>query len=94
MAHKIPYTNATNPEEAFAAAKAQITSEYIEKFKVKADLSYDESGKSIQAKGKGFTLTLKFLESETELEIDLSLMLRAFKGTILETITKKLTKYV
>jgi len=94
MTHKIPYTKATNPEEAYVAAKGQITPEYIEKFKVKASIDYDESGKSIQAKGKGFTLTLNFKASETEVELELSLMLRAFKGSILDTITKKLTRHV
>ena len=91
---KVPFSQASDSTDAYKRACQQITPEYIEKFKVKADISYDESAKKIEANGKGFTLTLNFTNSETQVSIKLSLMLRAFKGTVLETVERKLKKHV
>jgi len=91
---KVPYNNITNADEAFNTAKSLITADYIAKWKVKADVTLDDTRKCITAKGKGFTLNLTFNESEAEVDCDLSFMLKAFKGTILEAIESKLKKHI
>jgi len=91
---KVPYTNSKNADEAFATAKSQITGDYVDKFKVKTDLSYDETGKKIIATGKGFTLTLAFMATECEVSLDLGFLYKPLKGKILETIESKVKKHV
>tara|TARA_R110000868_G_scaffold75979_1_gene218889 strand:- start:2598 stop:2882 length:285 start_codon:yes stop_codon:yes gene_type:complete len=91
---KVPYTNATNADEAFAIAKNQITGDYVDKFKVKTELSYDESAKKIIATGKGFTLTLAFGPSDCEVSLDLGFLYKPLKGKILETVQHKIKKHV
>ena len=88
----VPYSKSSNAKEAYDSAVAQITPEYIAKFKIKADIHYSD-GQSISATGKGFTLTLYFNESETNVEIKLSLILRAFKGNVLDAVEKKLKQH-
>lgn len=94
MDASVPYSKSANKEEAFENAKSQITPEYIEKFKVKADIDYDKDGGVICATGKGFELRLVFTDSETQVAAKMSLLLRPFKGKIIETIERKLQKYV
>ncbi len=64
------------------------------KFNVKANISYDKDSGKIVATGKGFTLSLEFFEKDCKVGLDLSLMLRAFKGKILEGVKSKLEKTV
>lgn len=91
---KVPFSKAKSKSEAFQLAKAQITPEYVAKFKVKADITYNESKSEIEAKGKGFSLLMNFTDSESQVKADLSFMLKPFKKTILEAIENKLKKYV
>lgn len=91
---KVPYTKSKNADEAFASAKEQITGDYVDKFKVKTDLAYDEAGKKIIATGKGFTLTLAFQATECEVTLDLGFLYKPLKGKILETIESKVKKHV
>lgn len=90
---KVPYSHTSTKEEAYKAACEQITPEYIAKWNMKADISYDENN-AITAAGKGFTLKITFTDSEAQVKCDLSLMLRAFKGKVLETVENKLKKHV
>jgi hypothetical protein len=94
MALTVNYSKAGNKDEAFDLAKAQITPEYIEKFKVKAGVDYDKTAGKMIATGKGFTLTLSFGKSSVDAKLELSFFLKAFKGKILETLERKLTKNV
>lgn len=91
---KVPYKNLTNKEEAYKEACSLITPEYIEKWKIKADITHDASNHTIKAKGKGFTLELIFANSEAQVKCDLSLMLRPFKKNVLETIESKLKRHI
>lgn len=91
---KVPYSNTSNKSEAFDAAMAQITEEYIAKFNVKADVKTDKDAGTITAKGKGFKLSLDFKDDGVELSSEFGLLLKAFKGKVLETIERKLKKYV
>lgn len=91
---KIPYSNVTNSEEAFNLAKEVVTPEYVAKYNVKADVTFDEGSKTIAAKGKGFELSIFFADSEAEVSITLSLLLRPVKKTILDAVGRKLEKTV
>lgn len=91
---KVRYSKLSSREEAYKEACSIITPEYIEKWKVKADITYDESSSKIKAKGKGFALELAFKEEAAEVSCDLSFMLKPFKKTVLETIENKLKKHI
>ncbi|MCF8058495.1 MAG: hypothetical protein K9K67_04310 [Bacteriovoracaceae bacterium] len=91
---RVPYAKLTNKEEAYKVACSLITPEYIEKWKIKAEISYIESSHLIKATGKGFTLELAFNDTEAQVKCDLSLMLRPFKKTVLETIENKLKRHI
>jgi len=91
---KVPYNKVSTRQEAYQEARTVITPEYIAKWKVKADISYDDANTSIMAKGKGFGLDLVFCDHEARVNCDLSLMLRPFKRTVLETIEGKLKKHI
>ena len=91
---KVPYSKVTSRQEAYQEARTVITPEYIAKWKVKADISYDDVGTTIKAKGKGFGLELVFAESEAQVKCDLSMMLRPFKKTVIETIEGKLKRHI
>lgn len=91
---KVSYQKATNAAEAYALAREQITDDYLEKFKVKTDLAYDEAGRKITAKGKGFSLILAFGETACEVSLDLGFLYKPLKGKILETVERKIQKHV
>ena len=48
---KIPYSKCANSDEAFSKVKTLITPDYVEKFGIKSELSYDESGKKNHLEG-------------------------------------------
>ncbi len=89
----IPYGKSKSQAEAFDFVKARITPEYIQKWKVTAELSYD-APKKIVAKGKGFTLNMTFTASHCEVDIDLGLLLKPLKGMISDEIKKQIEKTV
>jgi len=91
---KISYNKVTSKEEAYSAAKAAITPDLIDRFKVKADINYDDSNSIVSAKGKGFGLDIKFYESECEINLDLSFMLKPLKSKIIEGIEKQVKRIV
>ena len=90
----VNYNSCKTKEEAFAAAKAEIIPEYIAKWKVSAEISYDHDSGIIEADGKGFTLTIAFGASSADVSIKLSFLLKALKGKILETVERKLNKHL
>lgn len=90
----VNYTQAKDKADAFARAKAKITPEYVAKFQVKADIDYNEAAGVMTAKGKGFTLTLNFGQSSVDVGLDVSLLLRAFKGKIVDKIKRELERNV
>ena len=94
MDFKVPYTQTDSRDAAYERVKTQITPESIEKFKVKADLNYQDEDKVITATGKGFGLTMKFQADHCEVALELSFMLKAFKGKILESLEKQLKRIV
>ena len=94
MDSKVNYQKAKDASEAFAIAKEQITGDYINKFKVKTELSYDEANKKIIATGKGFTLTLAFGASACDVSLELGFLYKPLKGKVLETIEHKIKKHV
>lgn len=91
---KISYEKVTNKEEAYTAAKGAITPELIERFKVKADINYDDNNSIVSAKGKGFELKIQFHETECEFSLDLSFMLKPLRGKIEEGIMKQVKRIV
>lgn len=94
MGLKIDYRQMTNSDEAFAKVKEIITPEYIQKFQVKADISYDDVKKTVMAKGSGFKLDLCFLEDHCDVDLDLSFLLRPLKSKILEAIEGQIKKNI
>jgi hypothetical protein len=91
---KFDYQHSENPDIAYDAVKESVTPETIEKFKVKADLNYKDGDKEIVAKGSGFELNIKFLDDGAHLTLNLSLIFKAFKPKILESLEKKLSKII
>lgn len=90
----VPYNNVSNADEAFNLAKEVVTPEYVAKYNVKADVSFDEGSKTIAAKGKGFDLSIFFADSQAEVNIKLSLILRPVKKTVLDAVGRKLEKTI
>lgn len=90
----VKYKQLSTAQEAYQEALKQITPEYINKWNLKADVTCDEPSKSMVAKGKGFDLTLKFLESECQVTLNLSFLLKPFKSNVLEQIQRKLEKHL
>ncbi|OIQ15904.1 MAG: hypothetical protein BM556_16540 [Bacteriovorax sp. MedPE-SWde] len=93
MSLSVKYYVASSASEAFELAKAQITPEYVAKFNVPANITYP-GNHTINAKGKGFDLSLFFEETECRVEIKLSFLLKPVKGKVLDTIENKLKKTV
>ena len=91
---KISYEKVTTKDEAYTAAKGAITPELIERFKVKADINYDDANSVVNAKGKGFELTIKFFETECEFTLDLSFMLKPLRAKIEEGVMKQVKRIV
>lgn len=94
MAIVVSYKNVDNKDAAYAAVKEYITPETLDKWKVKADVHYDDGGQKINAKGKGFELNINFLDTQAQAELNLSLLLRPLKGKIEEGLEKQLKKVV
>lgn len=94
MSLSVSYNVATSAKEAYDLAKAQITPDYVAKFNVPCDIDYSPEKNEISAKGKGFTLILKFEENKCNVELDLSFLLKPLKGKVLDTIENKLKRHV
>lgn len=94
MGVKIDYSNLTTADDAFKKAKLVITPSYIEKFNVKADVSYDEAKRTVKAKGAGFELDLCFFDNYCDLNVDLSFLLKPLKGKIVEMLEAQIKKNI
>jgi Putative polyhydroxyalkanoic acid system protein (PHA_gran_rgn) len=93
MEIRVPYANITDKKAGYDQAKKLIP-EVIEKFGVSAELKTDDAATTLNAKGKGFDAKIQFLEKEAVVSVDLGLLLKPFKGKILETIEKQIKKVV
>ncbi|MBT7610960.1 MAG: hypothetical protein HN576_14455 [Bacteriovoracaceae bacterium] len=91
---KINYEKAKTQTEAFDLAINQITDEYIAKFNVKADVSYNKDEGTIKAKGKGFTLILNFDDNSVTIDLKLSFLLKPLRGKLMGTIENKIRRTV
>jgi hypothetical protein len=89
----VSYQKAKTKQEAYDLVKARITPEYIQKWKVTAELVYEAPNKII-AKGKGFTLNMSFSDSACTLDVELGLLLKPLKGMISDEIKKQIEKTV
>jgi len=93
MSLKVNYSVAQSADEAYNLAKAQITPEYVAKFNVPAEITYP-GNHTINAKGKGFELTLRFEADQCLVDIDLSFFLKPVKAKVLETVESKLKRTI
>lgn len=91
---KLSYSNTEGPEHAYEVVRTSITPETIEKFKVKAKFDYRDSDLEIVAKGSGFELNIQFLDDGAHLTLNLSMLFRAFRPKILESLERKLSKVI
>ena len=91
---RIPYGKVTNKEEAYSVVKKNITPQTMERFKVKAELDYNDQARCIMAKGPGFTMNLTFEDSQACIKLDLSLLLRPLKNKVLQTLEKQLKSVI
>ena len=89
----VKYDKTQDASEAFAKVKEVMTPEMLQKFKVKANLTYSE-GEQIKASGKGFDLSFDFKNDEVQVSIKLGLLFKAFKGQVLEGVEKQLKRVV
>jgi hypothetical protein len=94
MSLKIDYVKVTSSNEAYALVKKHLTPEVIARFNVSADVTHKESEKKIQVKGKGFTLSMTFLDRYVDLDLDVSFFLVAMKGVILGKVEKMIRSLV
>ncbi|MGE3610211.1 MAG: polyhydroxyalkanoic acid system family protein [Bacteriovoracaceae bacterium] len=93
MELKVPYSQITDKKQGYDAAKKLIP-EVIAKFGVSADVKTDDGTSTLNAKGNGFSASIEFKDKEAVVNVDLGLLLKPFKGMILETIEKQIKKVV
>ncbi len=86
----IPYQRVQNGEEAYRAAKEEITPEYIAHLNFPVTIDYRPEEKLICASGKGVTLALQFGRRETRVTLELGLLYRPFRQKVLRAIEDKL----
>ena len=89
---KISYMKMASKAEAYDAVKGAITPELIAKFKVTAELFYEED--KIWAKGKGFKLEMDFFDDYCEVGVDLSFILKPLKKKILSGVEAQLKRVI
>lgn len=90
MSLELNYNNMSNKDEAYSAIKSKVNEEMISKFKVKAAVVADDENQKIIAKGKGFELTLDFLETKLVVDLDLSFLLKPLRSKINSELEKEL----
>jgi hypothetical protein len=90
---KISYQNVTDKAQAYELAKTQVP-QALAKFGVSADVQHRDQDFSLTAKGKGFDVSLKFLETEALLELELGFLLKPLRGKILEVLERQIKKVV
>ena len=90
---KIPYAQVFDKKQAYQGAQQLIPS-VAAKFGVKADVESREEDFLLIAKGSGFKAQIQFLDAYVEVRVELGLLLKPFRGKILETIEKQIKKVV
>ncbi len=90
---RIDYVKSGNATEALENVKTNISEEHLEKMQVKADIT-DNGSDLLEAKGKGFDLTVKFYENYLDLDLNLSFMLKPFKGKIVGYLEREVKKVI
>ena len=90
MSQSFSYKNVKSSKEAYKKVKAHINPELMKKFKVRAEMEYNDDDLIITANGKGFTLVVTFLDTEAEVDLNLSLMLKPLKGMVMGTLSKEI----
>lgn len=94
MELKVNYNLAKDKSEAYKMVEKAITPEYISKWKIKAQLSYETEKFIISAKGKGFKLVLDFKDSHLDVDLDVSFILKPLGKKFLKSINEELGKVV
>ncbi len=94
MKERYGYTKTTGREEAFPAAKLRITPQLLEKFKVNAEIDYDDDTYKILGEGKGFNIIISFDENDVELELRLSFFLKPLSKTIMKMLEKEILRVI
>jgi hypothetical protein len=90
----LPYKKCTSAQEAYLKVKNNITEDYIEKFKVKANIHYLDYRSEIEATGKGFNLRLSFKEDSCQIQMKLSLLLRPLGKQVMNSVSKELRELI
>ena len=93
MEIKVPFAQITDKKQGYEAAKKLIP-ETIAKFNVKADIKHDDGAHSMVAKGSGFEAKIQFTDTEAIVNVELGMLLKPFKGKILEVLEKQIKKVV
>ena len=88
----INYQTIDTPENAYRKISEIITDEYIANLKLSAKVEYDDNQLWIKGTGKGFKLTLQFLDEGCEIDLNLSFILRPLKSKLLSKIEKELNE--
>jgi hypothetical protein len=88
MSFSVSYNKVNDPSEAFNLVQGTVEHGMLKKFKVNADVDYDESSKKVKAKGKGFELDIAFFEDKATVDLHLGLLLKPMRSKI-EAIIKK-----
>ena len=94
MSINVKYSKVQDKQAAYVAVKDFITPDMIAKWKVTADVNYDDNKQIVHAKGKGFELNISFLDTEAQATLKLSFILKPLKGKITESIEKQLKRVV
>ena len=94
MKWSLNYNKCMDSKQAYEKAKQSITAETIEKFKVKADVSYEDDNQQFKAKGKGFDLCANFGETKVDIELNLSFLLKPVGNKVKAILEKEFTKVI
>ena len=89
----IPYTKSQSAQEAYSIVREKVP-KTLAKWKITADINWDESSERVSAKGKGFAMEMTFEERQVLAEITLSFPLSMLKKTILPALKEEFKKYL
>lgn len=95
----VEHTTTKTPDSAFQTVKNLLSQEAeIRKFDAKAQVSFDDSGKTCQIKGGQFKADMNVVPagtgSKVAITVDLPFLLTPFKGKVEETLKKMLSKHL
>lgn len=87
---KIRYNTAKNINEAFEKVQRFVTPALFQKYNINPRVDYQKDINRIVATGQGFEFKINFYEQDLEFDLDVGLLLRPFKGKILEKIENEI----